>query len=205
MRENEILGELGLKDGNLIVDDRRNGKTWTFEQINFSLNRYGRGGIIFNLGSENEERPWQLSAAVVPSGYQKRSVQIDARQVSTRDILLAMRLDEGDFQFDIPITGSIRAEIGADFMPQVVEGRLMSEGGRIGNTKNEDESINIDRAEMNLDWDSTRRTLVAPFKISSGNNRVTLLSQFEAPMEPGLPWRLIVTGGSIVLGAHAGR
>ena len=137
---------------------------------------------------------------MVPSGYQKRSVQIDARQVSTRDILLAMRLDEGDFQFDIPITGSIRAEIGADFMPQVVEGRLMSEGGRIGNTKNEEESINIDRAEMNLDWDSTRRTLVAPFKISSGKNRVTLLSQFESPMEPGLPWRLIVTGGSIVLG-----
>ena len=53
---------------------------------------------------------------------------------------------------------------------------------------------------MNLDWDSTRRSLVAPFKIASGRNRVTLLSQFEAPMEPGLPWRLIVTGGSIVLG-----
>jgi hypothetical protein len=201
--ENEILGELGLKDGNLIVDDRRNGKTWTFEQINFSMNRYGRGGIIFNLGSENEDRPWQLSAAVVPSGYQKRSVQIDARQVSTRDILLAMRLDEGDFQFDIPITGSIRAEIGADFMPQLVEGRLMSEGGRIGNTKSEDEAVNIDRAEMNLDWDATRRSLVAPFKISSGKNRVTLLSQFEAPMQQGLPWRLIVTGGSIVLGGEA--
>jgi Protein of unknown function len=198
--ENEILGELGLKGGNLIVDDRRNGKTWTFEQINFSMNRYGRGGLIFNLGSDNEERPWQLSAAMIPNGYERRSVQIEARQVSTRDILLAMRLDEGDFQFDIPVTGSIRAEIGADFMPQVVEGRLMAEGGRIGNAKNEDESVNIDKAEMNLDWDSTRRSLVAPFKIASGRNRVTLLSQFEAPMEPGLPWRLIVTGGSIVLG-----
>ena len=33
-----------------------------------------------------------------------------------------------------------------------------------------------------------------------GKSRVTLLSQFEAPLEPGLPWRLIVTGGSIVLG-----
>jgi hypothetical protein len=198
--ENEILGELGLKDGNLIVDDRRNGKTWTFEQINFSLNRYGRGGIIFNLGSENEERPWQLSAAVVPNGYQKRSVQIDARQVSTRDILLAMRLDEGDFQFDLPISGTIRAEIGADFMPLVVEGRLISERGRIGNTKNEEDSIEIDKVEMNLDWDSTKRMLVAPFKITSGRNRVTLLSQFEAPMQAGLPWRTIVTGGAIVLG-----
>jgi len=199
--ENEILGELGLKDGSLTVDDRRNGKTWTFEQINFSMNRHGRGGIVFNLGSENEDRPWQLSAAVVPNGYQRRSVQIEARKVSTRDIMLAMRLDEGDFQFDVPISGIIRAEIGADFMPQVIEGRLMAEAGRIGNSKDEDDSIEIDKAEMNLDWDSTRRSLVAPFKISSGRNRVTLLSQFEAPLEPGLPWRLIVTGGSIVLGS----
>ena len=37
----------------------------------------------------------------------------------------------------------------------------MSEGGRIGNTKNEDESVDIDKAEMNLDWDATRRSLVA--------------------------------------------
>lgn len=197
---NEILGELGLKDGNLTVDDRRNGKTWTFEQINFSMNRHGRGGIIFNLGSDNEDRPWSLTAAVVPGGYQKRNIQIEARQVSIRDLLLAMRLDEGDFQFDIPITGVIRAEIGADFLPQLVEGRLISEGGRIGNTKNEDQSIDIDKAEMNLDWDATRRSLVVPFKIASGKSRVTLLSQFEAPMEAGLPWRLTVTGGSIVLG-----
>ena len=197
---NEILGELGLKDGNLTVDDRRNGKTWTFEQINFSMNRHGRGGIIFNLGSDNEDRPWSLTAAVVPGGYQKRNIQIEARQVSIRDLLLAMRLDEGDFQFDIPITGMIRAEIGADFLPQLVEGRLISEGGRIGNTKNEDQSIDIDKAEMNLDWDATRRSLVVPFKIASGKSRVTLLSQFEAPMEAGLPWRLVVTGGSIVLG-----
>jgi hypothetical protein len=198
--ETEILGELGLKDGNLTVDDRRTGKTLTFEQINFSMNRYGRGGIVFSLGTDNEERPWQLTAAIMPNGFERRSVQIEARQISTRDILLAMRLDEGDFQFDVPVSGSIRAEIGPDFMPQVVEGRLTAEGGRIGNSKNEDESIEIDKAEMNLDWDSTRRSLVAPFKISSGRNRVTLLSQFEAPLEPGLPWRLIVTGGSIVLG-----
>ena len=33
------LRELGLKNGNLIVDDRRNGKRWTFDQINASLTR----------------------------------------------------------------------------------------------------------------------------------------------------------------------
>src|SRR6478609_135735 len=33
------LRELGLKNGNLVVDDRRNGKRWTFDGINASLTR----------------------------------------------------------------------------------------------------------------------------------------------------------------------
>jgi len=33
----------------------------------------------------------------------------------------------------------------------------------------------IDSAEINVEWDSGRRVLVAPFKIISGSNRVTLL------------------------------
>ena len=37
------LRELGLKNGNLIVDDRRNGKHWTFSHINVSLTRPAAG------------------------------------------------------------------------------------------------------------------------------------------------------------------
>ena len=33
------LRELGLKNGNLTVDDQRNGKRWTFSDINVSLSR----------------------------------------------------------------------------------------------------------------------------------------------------------------------
>ena len=43
------LTELGLKDGNLIVDDRRNGKRWTFDHINASLMRPEQGGVIFRI------------------------------------------------------------------------------------------------------------------------------------------------------------
>jgi len=33
------LGQLGLKNGNLTVDDQRSGKRWTFENINLALTR----------------------------------------------------------------------------------------------------------------------------------------------------------------------
>lgn len=198
-------GEIGLKNGSLSVDDRRTGKQWTFEQINFSVNRSRRGGVAVSLGSENAQRPWSLTAAMTPSGYQRRTIQIEARKVSTRDILLALRLGEGNFHVDIPLSAAIRAEIGPDFVPQLVEGRILAESGLVGDDENPAGSFRIDKAEASLDWDAGRRSLVVPFKILSGGNRITLFSQFEAPRETGAPWRIMVTGGSIVLGSQGNK
>ena len=41
------LRELGLKDGNLTVDDKRNGKHWTFSRINVTLRRPNRAAWSF--------------------------------------------------------------------------------------------------------------------------------------------------------------
>src|SRR5262245_6883555 len=104
------LRELGLKNGNLVVDDRRDGKQWKFEGINVSLTRPRQGGVVFRLESEAPERPWVLSAAMRPLADGTRSVGIEARRVSARDILLALRLNVGNFDIDLPLSASIRAE-----------------------------------------------------------------------------------------------
>lgn len=199
VRDDQGLGEIGLKNGSLSVDDQRTGKHWTFEQINFSVNRMRRGGVVFSLSSDNAERPWLLTASVTPSGYQRRQIQVEARRVSTKDLLLASRLDEGQFQSDIPLSGVVRAEIGPDSMPTVIEGRIIAETGLVGDPADPDGTFQIDRAEFSIDWDAARRSLLVPFQIVSGGNRITLLSQFEAPREPGAPWYATFTGGSILL------
>ncbi len=201
--DGEGLGEIGLKNGNLTVDDLRTGKQWSFEQINFSVNRPRRGGVVFSLGSDREERPWLMTAAVVPSGFQKRSLQIEARRVLAKDILLALRLDEGQFQADVPLTGIVRAEIGPDFLPQTIEGRIVAEQGTLGNIDDPDNLVRVDKAEFTLDWDAQRRTFVMPFQIVSGSNRITLLSQFQAPQpeQNNNLWRVTITGGALVLTA----
>ena len=57
----------------------------------------------------------------------------------------------------------------------------------------------IDSAEMNVEWDSGRRVLVAPFKIISGANRITLLAHLEPPNGNITDWQLGFSGGTIVL------
>ena len=59
--------------------------------------------------------------------------------------------------------------------------------------------MTIDSAEINVEWDSARRVLVAPFKIISGANRITLLaiSSRRTAARPTGSW--VFSGGTIVL------
>src|SRR5262249_22069874 len=123
------LRELGLKNGNLVVDDRRNGKRCTFDGINASLTRPHQAGVIFRLESDNTERPWVLSAAMRPLTDGMRAVGIEARKVSTRDIILALRLDTRNVDIDLPLSASIRADVSADGTPQQVQGQLIADAG----------------------------------------------------------------------------
>ncbi len=192
------LGEIGLKNGTLKVDDLRTDKHWTFEHINFSVNRPG-SGISIRLGSEDETRPWAIAASIRQVGVQRRLLSLDLKEVSTKDLFLATRIGSGQFQADIPLSGSIRAEIGPDSLPRIVEGKIVAGAGLIGDPADVGGNFRIDHAELTLDWDAQRRNLTMPFQILSGANRFTLLSRFEAPVQQGAPWRATVTGGSVVL------
>jgi hypothetical protein len=194
------LTEIGLKGGNLTVDDQRNGKQWTFTNIDLSVTRPKGGGLALTLGSEGVERPWQMRAAMTPGKTQgHRVIDIDAQRVSAKDLMLAMRLGENQYEPDLPLSGRIRAEVGPDGIPRMVDGRILIEKGFIIDLDDPLGRIPIDRAEFSLEWDATRQALVVPFQVVSGGNRTTLLAQFEAPREGTNIWGIKVSGGTVVL------
>ncbi len=200
------LTELGLKNGNLEVDDQRNnGPPWTLENINLSLMRLKDGGVVFSVESENEDRPWLLSAAVAPIQSGRRVFNVEARRVLAKDLLLAMRVGEGPILDKLPISASLRAEIAADGATQVLQGRIIVEGGSVTDPDDADLSVRIDRAEFNLNWDASRRLLTIPFQLISGGNRMTLFAQVEPPRVGGGLWTVGMTGGTVVLGASQGN
>lgn len=194
------LRELGLKNGNLTVDDRRNGKKWTFDRINVSLSRPALGGVIFRLESDNPERPWVLSAAMRPLAGGIRAVGIEARNVSTRDILLAMRLNEtASIDANMPVSASIRADILPDGTPQVIQGQLIVESGFIVDRDEPDSKMTIDHADFRFNWDAERRSLMIPFQIKSGGNQFTMRATLDAPAADQSAWLLNITRGDAVI------
>src|SRR5580704_4383631 len=196
------LSELGLKSGNLTVDDQRNGKQWSFHDINLSLTRPKTGGIALTLSSDSTETPWLLRAAMTPGLYGHRIVDIETQKLPARDMMLAMRM-VGEYELDVPLSGHIHADIGPDGIPQAVDGRIVAEKGSLIDLDEPTVKVAIDRAEFNLDWDPEGKSLAVPFQIVSGGNRVTLLAKIEAPRERVGAWGVELTGGTVVLASAA--
>ncbi len=200
------LRELGLKDGRLSVIDERNGEDWAMSNISLSVERPRGGGVVVKIGSDNSQRPWGLTAAIQPMRNGFRRIEIEAQQISARDLLRAFRLGDGEVQSDILFTGSLRGEIGPDGVPRALSGRILAGAGSIGDGNGDDGALKIDRAEFKLDWDPGNRVLSVPFQILSGGNRITLLGQIVPPADPsaGGSWMFRIGGGSVVL-ASAGE
>jgi hypothetical protein len=192
------LSEIGISNGSLAIDDRRNGKEWHLKNISLSLMRPKAGGAALTVLSEDPERPWELSTALTHARAGGRRLQLDARNIVLDD-LLALRMTDNPFRSDTLVSASVLSDLAADGTPQTIAGSIVAHGGSIGDPADPSRQIPISSAEFGLDWDINRRTLRVPFKLTAGAARLTLRSEFAAPAQPGGNWLFAVGGGWIVL------
>jgi len=196
--DGQNLNEIGLKNGNLVVDDQQRGNKWTFENISLSMRRPRAGGVAVSLGEEGA-RPWSLKVVIGPPQNGVRSVDLRADKVPAANILLAMRVKDLTYSAELPLSGELKGELGRDGLPTYFRGKVTAGAGNLIDSDTPDYPMPIDSAEMSVEWDSGRRVLVAPFKVVSGANRITLLGHLEPPNGATTEWQAGLSGGTILL------
>jgi Protein of unknown function len=199
--DGQNLNEIGLKNGNLVVDDQQRGNKWTFENISLSMRRPHSGGVAVSLGEEGAN-PWSLRVVVGPQQNGVRSIDLRADKVPAANILLAMRVKDLTYGADLPLSGELKGELGRDGLPTYFRGKVTAGAGHIIDSDTPDYPMPIDSAEMSVEWDSAKRVLLAPFKIVSGPNRITLLGHLEPPNGATTEWQAGLSGGTILLAGN---
>ena len=126
--DGQNLNEIGLKNGNLVVDDQQRGNKWTFDNISLSMRRPSGGGVAVSLGEEGA-RPWSLKVVVGPQQNGVRSVDLRADKVPTANILLAMRVKDLTYSADLPLSGELKGELGRDGLPTYFRGKVTAGAG----------------------------------------------------------------------------
>ena len=199
------LTEIGLKSGSIAIDDRRSGKHLQFDNIDLSLTRPESGSVALVLGSTGADGPWSLTATMTPKPDGGRLIEAVARDVSPKDLLLALRANIEHIEADTPISATVRAEVGPDAGPLGLEGQIIVGAGLIVDPSQPLSRLRIDEAQVGLHWDPERRLLRTPIEISAGENHLSLIGQLEAPAKRGAPWGLAVTGGRFELSSVANK
>jgi hypothetical protein len=193
------LNEIGLKDGRIVVEDERNGQQSVFDNINISVTRSKAGEVVFSIGSDRPDHQWQLLASVKADADGARILEIDPHRIALRDLLLALRVGDGQLEAEMPFSGAMHVEIAPDGVPRSVNGHLVFDGGVIlTEPGNKYSRMTIDHAEIKLDWDSAHGTLVVPLRAVSGGNRFDLVANAQAPAAAGGVWTFGLSKGNIV-------
>jgi len=192
------LSEIGLKDCTLVVDDQRHGKRWSFEHINLSLTRPAEGGVSFAVNSTGADGLWSLTATVTPKPDGRRTIEMVVRDVSPKDLMLALRASDDHFSADAPLSAVLRAEIERDGTLQTLEGRILAGAGYIGSRDDAESRIHIDEAQLNLRWNAATRKLQMPLDAQSGPSRVNVAAELDVPADHNAPWTFSVPRAVLV-------
>ncbi|HLN09773.1 MAG TPA: hypothetical protein VK281_12575, partial [Xanthobacteraceae bacterium] len=197
--DGQSLTEVGLKNGSLVVDDRRGGKQWKFDKINVSVTRPKEGGVALAANSVGADGPWSLTATVTPRGDGRRAIEAVVRDISPNDVFLALRIGDGRLRADLPVSGILRAEIERDGTPRSAEGRIVVKSGFFLDPDNSEGRVVVDEGQIGFKWDPENRHFVVPIDLSSSGNKFSWLGQVEPPREAGGAWGLAITRGLVVL------
>ena len=120
------------------------------------------------------------------------------RDVSPKDLMLALRAGDGHFDANAPLSAVLRAEIERDGTLQSMEGRVLAGAGYFGSRDDPDSRVQIDEAQLNLRWNPATRQLQMPLEVQSGPSRVSFMAQLDVPAEAGAPWTFAIPRGLVV-------
>ena len=203
--DGQNLNEIGLKNGKLVVDDQQRGNKWNFDNITLSLRRPSGGGVALSVGEEGAHA-WSLRVAVGAPANGVRSVDIRADKVSTKNILLALRLKDLTYSADLLLTGELKGELGRDGLPTYFRGKIDDRAPAPSSTAIRPiirwRSIRPRSTSNGMPdgacWWRRSRSSPAP-------NRITLLAHLEPPNDTVTDWQLGFSGGTIVLARRRER
>ncbi|OYY24930.1 MAG: hypothetical protein B7Y65_03045, partial [Azorhizobium sp. 35-67-15] len=183
------LEDVGLKDGTLVVQNEASGGKVTFDDISIRLARPAPGGVVLTFTVKSPHSTATLVATIGPVADRERTVMLDLKDVSTRDLVQAFSQDWRRFYMDMPLSASLNARLALDGNVRAANAKVQLGAGQIGNGEDVLERFTLDGAELALTLDPQRRVVAIDQLVASKNaNKVALQGEVKVPAAADQDW-----------------
>ncbi|GGF65582.1 hypothetical protein GCM10007301_26670 [Azorhizobium oxalatiphilum] len=198
--DGSALSDIGLKNGSLVVQNEATGRTITFDDISIRLGRTQEGGAELTFTSQQPHGLATLVANIGPARNGERLVDLQLKDVSTRDLVQAFSQDLKRFYMDTPLGATLRARLATDGRVLAAEGGLSLGAGAIGNGEEVEERFHIDYAQARLTLDpATRSITLLPLVAAKNQNKVALKGLITVPDLTSQPWPYTISPVDVTL------
>ncbi len=194
------LADVGLKDGTVIVENESSGRRIVFRHIGVRLNRPADGGAELTFTSQGPHGISTVVARVSPLQGNTRSISMDIKDVSTRDLLQAFSQDHRRFYMDTPLDATFAASLGPEGEVRAASAAISLGAGELGNGEEVQERFVIDYARLGAHLDPARRVIVLdPIVAAKNQNKVALKGEINVPATAQEPWTFAIGPQEVVL------
>jgi hypothetical protein len=195
------LVEVGLRDSTISIDDRARARTMMFEHINLSVVQPREGGLTVMARSSGQVGPWDATMTLTGPADGRRTIELVANNLAPDMLAIAMQSGAAPAVISTPLSLVARVDLDADHAVTLGQGSLLIGRGQVGDFSRPETLIDIGEGRVDAVWDAGARRLAIPRAGIAGPDGRLMLGGFVERESAEGPWRLVVQGGQLVIGA----
>ncbi len=185
-----ILERAGLRDGSLVIDDRRNGRTASYSDLSMVYSRPAPGESRMALRARGPNGRWGASVLVRGLPGEARTVEAALQDVAVSELLGFAHRGGLPVHTDMPLSFELTASLAADDRLTALEGVITGGSAQILIDDPHMKPIAVDRVggRFGLDADGGRLE-ISELDLVGAGLRMRAKGWVEVPRDAAAGWR----------------
>ena len=184
------MEQVGIVNGRLGFDDRRNGRSIVFKNVEMGFARNnGKADLI--IAADGPAGRWQASAKASDASGRDRGLELEIRDITFDEIALAAGVKAPDVFFDTPLSAVVRVDIDDVGALRGASARFNAGAGYLYTRDDDFEPIYVEQITGGFRWDAaTKLVRIEPTQWLAGETQLIVTGKIEPPATPGGDWRV---------------
>ncbi len=185
-----ILERVGLRDGTLLVDDRRNDRVATYSELSLVYSRPMAGETRLAMRAKGAHGRWGLSAVLRGLPGETRTLEAGVQNLAVSEILGFAEKGALRVHTDMPVSFDLKARLGADDRLEALEGEITGGSAQIVFDDPNIKPIGVEKLGGRFSTSGEARTIALDDLVVAGAGlRLQGRGSVDIPADASSGWR----------------
>lgn len=184
------LERLGISRGRLVFDDQKTKQVTVFDGLELGFDKTAQG-VHVKISARGPNGRWQVEADARGRPGEKRTLDVEMRDITLDEIALVIGLRDPGFDFDMPLSSKLQVSLAEDGKLSLAEGRFGAGAGFFFLRDPDHEPVQVDEITGTFRWNAASRLFdLDATNFYAGDTHFVVGGTITPPPTPGEAWKI---------------